>query len=299
MFIAVRRGLPWAAVAGLACLGLTWLGALGALATSGAVFSPLYPTIGLAFGMALMTAATVTVERRRADTATRDVASAVHRAETAGRETSKAQRLMIETLLSLTETRDADTGKHSRRTSRNARLLAEALAKHPAFSEYLTPSRIEALAMLAPLHDIGKVGVPDAVLNKPGALTPDERAEMQRHPTYGKEVICRAEREAGIIDDAILSLAKEMVYTHHEWWDGSGYPQGLKGADIPIPGRIMAVVDVYDACTNPRVYQSALSHERAIERIAKGRGTHFDPDVVDAFLGVAQHMTPTGAIAGS
>jgi HD-GYP domain-containing protein (c-di-GMP phosphodiesterase class II) len=125
------------------------------------------------------------------------------------------------------------------------------------------------------------------VLNKPGTLTPDELAEMRRHPVYGLEVILRAEKEAGIKDDGILAMAKEIVYTHHEKWDGSGYPRGLSGPDIPVPGRLMAVVDVYDACTGPRIYQQSMTHGQAIELIARRKGNHFDPDVVEAFLTVA------------
>ena len=273
-----------------ACLAVLWIGAVAAL-TAGVLFSPLYPTVALVFGLTGTTIAGVMVERRRADTALLEVSSAVHRAESAGRETSKAQRLMIETLLSLTETRDVDTGKHSRRTSRYARLLAGALAKNADFATYLTPERVDLLSSLAPLHDIGKVGVPDAVLNKPGALTPEEMVEMQRHPVYGRDVICRAEKESGIVDDVILGMAKEIVYTHHEKWDGTGYPEGLKGADIPVPGRVMAVIDVYDAVTARRVYSEPMSHDAAVDLIVKSKGTHFDPEVVDAFLTVAQDIS--------
>jgi response regulator RpfG family c-di-GMP phosphodiesterase len=290
MLVAVRGRVQWSAAAMLATVAVLWIAAVAALA-AGVFFSPLYPTIALALGFTSMTIATVTVERRRADSAMLEVKSAVHRAETAGRETSKAQQLMIETLLSLTETRDVDTGKHSRRTSRYARLLAGALAKNPAFSEYLTAERIDLLSRLAPLHDIGKVGVPDAVLNKPGALTPDEVVEMQRHPMYGRDVICRAEKEAGIADDAILAMAKEIVYTHHEKWDGTGYPERLKETEIPIAGRVMALIDVYDAITNRRVYSDAMSPQQAVEFIVKRRGTHFDPDVVDAYLTVAADIS--------
>jgi putative two-component system response regulator len=197
---------------------------------------------------------------------------------------------MIEALLSLTETRDTETGKHSRRTSQYARLLATELAKHEAYRDYLTSDRIHLLASLAPLHDIGKVGVPDAVLNKPGALTPEELAEMRRHPVYGREVILRAEKEAGIKDDAILAMAKEIVYTHHEKWDGTGYPQGLKGPDIPVPGRVMALVDVYDACTTRSLYRAPMSHDQVIQFILQGKGSHFDPAVVEAFLEIAPVM---------
>ena len=288
---AMRRSIAWTTTNTSASIVFLWTGSAALLSTTGAFVSPLYPTIGLVVALSLTTIASVIVERRRADTAALEVESAVQVAERAGRETSKAQRLMIETLLSLTETRDVDTGKHSRRTSRYTRLLAEALSKNPTFGGYLTADCVDLLSRLAPLHDIGKVGVPDAVLNKPGALTPEEIEEMKRHPGYGREVICRAEQESGISDDAILSMAKEIVYTHHEKWDGTGYPEGLKGADIPVAGRVMAVVDVYDAATGRRVYCEPMSHDHAVAHIAKGRGTHFDPDVVDAFLSVADEIS--------
>ena len=290
MLVAMRGRAQWSAAVAFACLAVLWVSAVVAL-SAGVLFSPLYPTVALVFGLTGTTIAGVMVERKRAETAMLEVSTAVHRAETAGRETTKAQRLMIETLLSLTETRDVDTGKHSRRTSRAARLLAGALAKNPAFTAYLTSERIELLSSLAPLHDIGKVGVPDAVLNKPGALTREEMAEMQRHPVYGRDVICRAEKESGIVDDVILGMAKEIVYTHHEKWDGTGYPEGLKGTAIPVPGRVMAVIDVYDAVTARRVYSEPMSHDDAVGHIVKRRGTHFDPDVVDAFLAVADEMS--------
>jgi putative two-component system response regulator len=143
------------------------------------------------------------------------------------------------------------------------------------------------LAGLAPLHDIGKVGVPDSVLNKPGRLTPEELAEMQRHPVYGRDVILKAEKNALVRDDEVLSLAKAIVYTHHERWDGTGYPEGLKGNDIPIPGRIVAVVDVYDASTTRTLYRAPSSHDQALAFIVSGGGTHFDPDVIAAFIRVA------------
>jgi HD-GYP domain-containing protein (c-di-GMP phosphodiesterase class II) len=193
---------------------------------------------------------------------------------------------MIQTLLSLVETRDAETGRHSRRTSELTRVLAEALAARPSFRE-LTAERIELLTTLAPLHDIGKVGVPDAILLKPGPHTLDESREMRRHPEYGRDVIVKAERAAGVRDDLTLAIAKDIVFTHHERWDGTGYPQGLRGTAIPVPGRIIAVVDVYDALLAARPYQRAMTHAEAMAIIASERGTHFDPDVVDAFLSVS------------
>jgi putative two-component system response regulator len=190
-------------------------------------------------------------------------------------------------LLSLTGIRDLETGKHSKRTQKYTRVIAEELSKHPKFKDYLTPERVELLASLAPLHDIGKVGVPDRVLNKPGHLTAEELQEMRHHPRYGRDVLENAERAAGVRDDVALSVAKDIVYTHHEWWDGSGYPQGLRGEAIPIPGRVMAVVDVYDAMITRKLYQTPITNEAAVAHIVQSRGTHFDPAVVDAFVKVA------------
>jgi adenylate cyclase len=285
--IVTWLGLVSGGATGVLMLIALWGAAAHALETQGLFLSPLFPTASIVISFAAMTVAKFGVERRRAETAIKQIDSAVQLAEEAGQQKSNAQRLMIESLLSLTETRDTETGKHSRRTSQYAKLLATELSKNPLFEGYLTAERIELLASLAPLHDIGKVGVPDAVLNKPGALTPEELAEMRRHPIYGRDVIVRAEQEAGVIDDTILAMAKEIVYTHHEKWDGTGYPNGLKGVDIPVPGRVMALVDVYDACTTRSLYRQPMSHEQVITFISAGRGTHFDPAVVDAFLNVA------------
>ena len=154
--------------------------------------------------------------------------------------------------------------------------------------DYLTPERIDLLARLAPLHDIGKVGVPDSLLNKPGALTVEETLEMRKHPAHGRDVIVHAEQDVGVPDDVTLAMAKDIVYTHHEKWDGTGYPEGLRGVEIPIVGRLMALVDVYDAITTRRVYRDSMSHDEAVAFIVAERGTHFDPSVVDAFLDVAE-----------
>ena len=250
-----------------------WWAEMWLLSARGLFVSPLAPTIGVLGSLAAMTLATFTVERGRANTATREKAS--------------TQRLMVQALLSLTEVRDAETGRHSRRTQQYARLLAEQLSRQPEFRAQLTPERIDLLSSLAPLHDIGKVGVPDHVLNKPGPLTADEMMEMRRHPELGREVILKAEARVGVRDDATLAMAKDIVYTHHERWDGTGYPQGLRGTDIPVAGRVMALVDVYDAVHARTLYQRCLSHEDTVGLIVKGRGTHFDPAVVDAFLSVS------------
>ena len=274
--VVARFGLAWGAIAALSFVIAAWTGSRSLLATDGAYFSPLYPSVGLLGGLAAMTVAAFGVERRRADRA--DL------------ETTKSHRLMVQTLLSLTGIRDAETGRHSKRTQKYTRVIAEELATHPDFRDYLTPERIELLASLAPLHDIGKVGVPDRVLNKPGRLTPEELTEMRRHPRYGRDVIENAERAAGVRDDVALAVAKDIVYTHHEWWDGSGYPEGLRGTAIPIPGRVMAVVDVYDAITTRKLYQTPMSNDQAVAHIVESKGTHFDPVVVDAFVRVAPRL---------
>jgi HD-GYP domain-containing protein (c-di-GMP phosphodiesterase class II) len=264
-----RFGLAWGAFGVLGCIVATWTGAISLISVNGMYLSPLYPTIGLVSALATMTVAAFTIEQRRADHA--------------GHQRTASQRLMVQTLLSLTEVRDAETGRHSRRTQYYTRVLARELARHPKFSSYLTPERIELLASLAPLHDIGKVGVPDRLLNKPGMLTAEEFEEMRKHPEHGRDVILNAEKRAGVHDDELLAMVKDIAYTHHEKWDGTGYPQGLRGAQIPIAGRIMALVDVYDAVITRRHYHTPMSHDDAVALIVAGSGTHFDPAVVAAF----------------
>jgi len=272
LLVAATPQVP-GALGSLAGVVAVWAGAVGLLSSQGLVVSPLAPTIAIVTAAAAMTLARSIGDRRRADSA--------------GRQKTNAQRLMIQTLLSLTETRDAETGRHSRRTQQYANVLAEELSTVNGFSDYLTRERIDLLSSLAPLHDIGKVGIPDQILNKPGALTPDELVEMRKHPALGYDVILKAEQRVGVRDDAILAMAKDIVYTHHEKWDGTGYPRGLRAGDIPIPGRLMAVVDVYDASVTRTLYRQPMTHDAAVEFIVHGRGTHFDPAVIDAFVKVA------------
>jgi adenylate cyclase len=271
-----RFGIAWGALAATACLGVAWAVSFSQLSARGLFVSPLFPTLGLTSALATIAVGWFTLEHRRADRAVQD------------RTTS--QRLMVQSLLSLTSVRDAETGKHSRRTQQYTRVLAQQLATHPNFRHFLTPQNIDLLSSLAPLHDIGKVGVPDQVLNKPGALTGDEFREMRKHPSHGRDVIVGAEQDVGVRDDAILAMAKDIVYTHHEKWDGTGYPEGLRGTEIPIAGRVMAVVDVYDAIRSRRVYRQPMSQDEAEAFIVKGKGTHFDPDVIDAFVKVADTL---------
>jgi HD-GYP domain-containing protein (c-di-GMP phosphodiesterase class II) len=271
-----RLGLVWGGVGLALCLAGVWGGAVWVMSATGAFLSPVFPTLGLIAAFGTMSVARFTLERRRADQA--------------GHDKVISQRLMVQSLLSLTEVRDAETGSHSRRTEAYTRVIAGQLATNPAFHDYLTAERIDLLASLAPLHDIGKVGVPDQLLHKPGALTPEEMAEMQKHPTHGRDVILHAEHDVGQSDDVILAMAKDIVYTHHEKWDGTGYPQGLRGGQIPVVGRLIAIVDVYDAITTHRVYRAPMSHDEAVAFIVARRGTHFDPAVVDAFLEVSRSM---------
>ena len=276
MLAAARSGVLGGVAVAVVCLAGLWGTAVWLVDSRGLVLSPLLPTVAVAATVAVTTAAGFLAERQRAENARRQKAG--------------SERLMIQSLLSLTEIKDAETGRHSRRTQHYTRALAERLAARATFSDYFTPERIELLATLAPLHDIGKVGVPDRLLRKPGALSPSELQEIRRHPAYGRDVISKAERDAGVRDDVTLALAKDIVYSHHEKWDGSGYPEGLRGSDIPIAGRIIAVVDVYDALRSTRPYSEPMSHEQASAAIVAGSGTHFDPVVVEAFVAASDTL---------
>ena len=193
------------------------------------------------------------------------------------------QDVTIFALASLAETRDADTGQHIRRTQFYVKALAEQLQAHPRFAAALTPETVELLFKSAPLHDIGKVGIPDRILLKPGRLEPEEMAIMKTHTTLGWEALDHAEKTLGT-DVAFLRLAKEIALSHHEQWDGQGYPEGLRGDAIPVSARLMAVADVYDALISNRVYKKGMPPAQAAKIVREGRGSHFDPDVVDAFI---------------
>jgi len=199
------------------------------------------------------------------------------------REVVALQDVTIHTMASLAETRDSETGNHIRRTAFYVKALAEKLRDKPRFSDFLSDKNIELLFKSAPLHDIGKVGIPDRILLKPGRFEPYEMEIMKTHTTIGRDAIEAAERELGVTVD-FLKYAKEIAYGHQEKWDGSGYPLGLSGDAIPISARLMAVADVYDALISRRVYKEGMSHEAAVAIITEGRGKHFDPDMVDAFL---------------
>ncbi len=203
-------------------------------------------------------------------------------------ELSRTQDAAIMAMACLAEARDRDTGQHILRTQHYMETLARQLKHHPRFHAYLDETTIELLYKTAPLHDMGKVAIADHILFKEGKLTPAEWEEMRQHPRYGHDALLRAERQVG--STPFLKLAREIAYTHHEKWDGTGYPQGLQEDSIPISGRLMALADTYDDLINQRVYKDAFSHEQAVKIISENRGSQFDPDVVDAFLAVASQF---------
>jgi len=205
------------------------------------------------------------------------------------REIESLHEVTILMMASLAETRDQETGNHIKRTQHYVRTLAEALRAHPNYGAELDPHSIDLMFKSAPLHDIGKVGIPDAILLKPGKLDADEWVVMKTHTTLGRESIEHAEAQLGRSVD-FLRFAKEIAYGHHEKWDGSGYPLGTKGEATPLSARLMALADVYDALISRRVYKAPMPIEQAVALILQGRGSHFDPVVVDAFIGVQERF---------
>jgi putative two-component system response regulator len=196
--------------------------------------------------------------------------------------------MMIFSLAKLAESRDEDTGTHLERIREYSKVLATELMTWPKFENEVDSQFVELIYLTSPLHDIGKVGIPDNVLLKPGKLSPEEFDVMKRHTLIGGETL-RASAQAHP-EASFLKMALDIALKHHERWDGTGYPFGLKGEDIPLSARIVAVADVYDALTTKRVYKAAFTHEVAADIIYKSRGTHFDPDLVDAFENVEEKM---------
>jgi putative two-component system response regulator len=195
------------------------------------------------------------------------------------------------------ELRDLETGKHLERTAQYVRLLAEELAKLPKYRSYLTPVYIADLTKSAPLHDIGKVAIPDSILKKPGKLTPEEFEIIKQHCDYGTKVLVLAEGKLSF--RSFLKIAIQIVSSHHEKWDGTGYPKGLKGDTIPLSGRIMALADVYDALRSDRCYKKSIPHEETYKIILQEKGTHFDPYIVDVFSGIEKKFNEiSNAMAG-
>ncbi len=219
----------------------------------------------------------------------RDITDRVNLTAEAARrlkELTVTQDVTVRTLAFLAEHKDPDIGGHLRRIQACTRLLAESLRERRAHARELTRDRLEEIVEASVLHDVGKVGIPEGILFKPGRLSPEEFAVMQLHTRIGAGILSHADaeiRDALGVDRTFLTVARQIALHHHERWDGTGYPEGLKGPSIPLPARIVAVADVYDALISRRVYKPAWPHEEAVRVLLEGEGTHFDPDVVRAF----------------
>ena len=196
-----------------------------------------------------------------------------------------AHQVILFAMATLAELRESDTESHILRVQHYVRALAKKLQASTAYAEVLTPAYIDVLSQSVPLYDMGTIGVPDRILLKPGRLTPDEITIMRTHTTQGHDAIVRAEKTLGR-SSPLLQTAKEITLSHQEKWDGSGYPQGLQGTQIPLSARIVALADVYDALISSKVYKAGISHEKAVAVILAESSAHFDPDVVDAFMAI-------------
>lgn len=201
---------------------------------------------------------------------------------------NETNRASILGLAKLAEYRDSDTGEHLDRIQHYTILLTIGLSKNENYKDYITPDYIEDIRLSSILHDIGKVGIHDAILLKPGKLDDSEFEDIKHHSEFGGNVI--VELEKNIEGCSFFELGREIAFFHHEKWDGSGYPEGRRGTEIPLSARIVALADVYDALTSKRCYKKAFSHEETSEIIFQGRGTHFDPTIVDVFLNLQEGM---------
>lgn len=274
LFITAKAGaLRTLLLASAGSASLFWA-AFRLFDSKGIYISPILPILVLIANFALLNLIKYWREERTARQQIRDLAL--------------AQTAIIESMASLTETRDPETGGHIKRTQEYVRLLAAALQPHPAYGPDLTDQKVELLYKSAPLHDIGKVGIPDSILLKPGRLSSEEFEEIKKHTTIGRDVIAAIHHRLG--NRSFLRIAQEITYTHHEKWDGSGYPRGLKGEEIPLSGRLMAIADMYDALTSKRVYKDALSHEEAVRVMIKEAPASFDPQIFQTFLEICEEF---------
>ena len=211
-----------------------------------------------------------------------------HRERQWRKQLENARQVTIESMSAVAETRDPETGAHIKRTQHYVRAIGRRLKATGHYVDVLTEEYIHLLFLSAPLHDIGKVGVPDSILLKPGRLTEDEWVIMRKHPEFGRQIILSTAKH--IEGDNFLTIASEIAATHHEKWDGTGYPGGLEGQEIPLSGRIMAVADIYDALISRRCYKEPFSHEVATTMMRELRGTTFDPVVLDAFFEIEDEI---------
>ena len=265
---------PWpCALSLVAATAFFWFFELFFLRDMQIFISVIYPFLTLFCTFCLLSVVRFRLEEKRLLKRTRDMAA--------------AQSLTLLGITSLAATRDKETGFHVHRTALFVRLIAQQMSTLPRYRTILDDHTIELMYKSAPMHDIGKVGVPDSVLKKPGNLTQSEFNEIKKHTEHGWNAIEEAENISGTDrNTSFLKISKEIILCHHEKWDGTGYNQGLKGEQIPLSARIMTLADVYDALTAKRVYKDAFDHIKSRDIILKGRGTHFDPDVVNAFLAV-------------
>jgi len=269
--LTILSGALWAGLAGAAA----WLGSCWLFQNSGLFFSPVLPLLALLVNFSLLAPIRLFYGEKKDRRQSRDLAT--------------TREFIMTSLTALTEIRDTETGAHIMRTQRYLFILCQELTHYPRYQPLLDPDTIDLLAKLAPLHDIGKVGLPDHLLHKTSSFTAAEYEEVKKHAAYGRDTILKAELRSGIRDDELLRYAKDLAYSHHERWDGSGYPEGLRGEAIPWVGRVMAIADTYDALISRRVYKEPIPHETALRIIVDGKGKLFDPDVVDAFIKV-EHL---------
>jgi putative two-component system response regulator len=199
------------------------------------------------------------------------------------------QTATIQVMVSLAEFRDEETVNHIRRTQEYVRRLGIWLVQHNRYENELNATTVEQIAQASSLHDIGKIAIPDNILLKPNRLTPDETAIMKTHTTRGYAILEQVRRDLGQ-DNPLLIFSSQITRHHHEKWDGNGYPDGLKGEEIPLAARLMAIADVYDASRSVRVYKQALNHEQAMSIIIKGSGNHFDPECVEGFIALEREI---------
>jgi putative two-component system response regulator len=202
------------------------------------------------------------------------------------------QNAILNTVAELVESRDSVTGGHIERTLHHLGMLVDFLVEHDVYTEELSSWNIDLFVMSSQLHDVGKVSVSDSILMKPGKLTRDEFEQMKKHVIYGVEIIRKI--EASTSESEFLHYAESLAGSHHEKWNGEGYPYALKGKEIPLQGRLMAIVDVYDALTNDRPYKKAYTHEKSIEIIRAEKGKHFDPLITEVFLNHEQEFKKEG-----
>jgi len=268
-----RIGIIWAPLAVGSLLLLTWLGCAAAVRALNLVISPFPATIVLLGNLALLSMWRVTTEKRREE----------HQLRT-------TRQFILQILTSLTRIRDLETGTHILRVQKYAKIICETLAHHPDYRRILTPQTIQLIYELIAIHDIGKVAIPDRILRYPGPLVREDYEVIKTHVIQGYGVFADAARRSGMQDETATRIAKDIILTHHERWDGTGYPHGLRGESIPLVGRIAAIADVYDALVCKRVYKAAFSHEDAVRFIVGNRGTLFDPAVVDSFVEVEQEI---------